>query len=105
MSKLSVITLSWDQLHLTKKFVVSLRSTAPEAELIIVDTGSQPDVPAYVRRVADHAVINNSNKGFAAGFNQGLSMAHGEVVVMINNDTVLPAGWLSPLLQTLQARR
>ena len=45
-------------------------------------------------------VLNVHNAGFATANNQALQMATGDYLVLLNNDTVSPRGWLSALLRT-----
>jgi GT2 family glycosyltransferase len=47
-------------------------------------------------------VINDRNTGFAAAVNQGVALTRGDVVVILNNDTVVPNGWQAPLLRHLE---
>ena len=97
----SIIALSWDEPYHTEKFVQSVRAnTDAPYELIIVDNGSRKDTQEYVRRAADKCVLNAENLGFAKGMNQGAKVARGHHLVFINNDTVVPPGWLSALLET-----
>lgn len=96
---LSIIVLQWDQLHLTRRCVDSIRAnTDVPYELIIVDNGSEQEARSYGERLADRFIGNSSNLGFAVGMNQGLSESQGEWVAFVNNDTVLPPGWASSLL-------
>ena len=63
---LSVVVLAWDNLDLTRAFVDSVRrNTDVGYELIIVDNGSQSEAAAYARDAADHAILNDENRGFA----------------------------------------
>jgi len=52
-------------------------------------------------RVLAHArvrvLLNGRNTGFAAACNQGLGLAGGENLVLLNNDTMVPPGWLPRL--------
>ncbi|HTI99453.1 MAG TPA: glycosyltransferase, partial [Dongiaceae bacterium] len=51
----------------------------------------------------NRSVIRNaSNRGFAAGNNQGLAIARGECVMLLNNDTVVTAGWLEGMFAVLE---
>lgn len=98
------MVLTWDQLHLTRRCIQSIRETTDEKyELIIVDNGSEPEARDYAQQAADIAVLNPSNVGFAAGCNQGLDKSSFPRVMFLNNDTTLPRGW-TRILHTLDAR-
>lgn len=102
--ELSVVVLAWDNLPYTRACVESIRRhTDVSYELIIVDNGSAPEAADYARAAADVAVLNDTNRGFAAGMNQGLAAASGRYVAFCNNDTVMPAAWASRLVQTADA--
>ena len=38
-------------------------------------------------------VANAQNLGFPAGANQGMRLARGKQILLLNNDTVVPPGW------------
>lgn len=98
---LSVIVLAWDQLDYTRRCVASIRSgTDVSYELIVVDNGSAEEAAAFASEAADVAILNDENRGFAVGMNQGLYAATGRHVAFVNNDTELPSGWSSLLLST-----
>lgn len=102
--RLSIIVLQWDQLHLTRACVESIRKcTDIPYELIIVDNGSEDEARSYAERSADRFIGNPNNFGFAAGMNQGLREARGEWVAFVNNDTELPAGWATSVLDAASA--
>ena len=46
-------------------------------------------------------LLNTENRGFASANNQGLDLSDGERLVLLNNDTVVPPGWLTRLLRHL----
>jgi GT2 family glycosyltransferase len=98
---LSVVVLAWDNLLYTQDFVETVRqNTDVPYELIIVDNGSEWEPANYARAAADVAVLNERNLGFAKGMNQGLRAARGKYVAFCNNDTRLPKGWASKLIET-----
>ena len=102
--KLSVITLSWDNLDYTKAFVKSIRShTTLSYELIIVDNGSKQETQKWVKGNADNSIIFQNNQGFSRGFNEGLKIAQGKYVMMANNDTEFPPNWDIKLIETMTA--
>jgi GT2 family glycosyltransferase len=77
--------------------------------LIVVDNASGDGTRSYLARLADtdarvRVLFNARNMGFAAACNQGLALAMGEHLVLLNNDTMVPPGWLEPLLSQLRER-
>src|SRR5206468_3038639 len=76
-------------------------------EVIVVDNGSSDGTPAFLRDLADRcpavrAVCNGDNRGFAAANNQGLAFVQGDVLVLLNNDTLVPPLWLRRLIDHLR---
>jgi glycosyltransferase involved in cell wall biosynthesis len=47
-------------------------------------------------------VFNADNLGFARANNQGLAIATGDVLILLNNDTLVPRGWLTRLVRHLE---
>ncbi|BBP58653.1 hypothetical protein PHLH4_22430 [Pseudomonas sp. St316] len=109
LPKVSVVVLTYNNLELTKACLDSLltQSQYPNLEIIAVDNHSSDQTPAYLTAWAkghpDRLVIlNPDNKGFAAGNNLGLAAASGDYLVVLNNDTVVTAGWIKGLIRHLQ---
>ncbi|WP_431494525.1 glycosyltransferase [Pseudomonas brassicacearum] len=107
--KVSVVVLTYNNLELTKACLDSLltQSQYPNLEIIVVDNHSSDQTPAYLTAWAkghpDRIVIlNPDNKGFSAGNNLGLAAASGDYLVVLNNDTVVTAGWIKGLIRHLQ---
>ena len=100
---LSVITLSFDNLDYTQKFVKSIKeNTQSDYELIIVDNGSKEDVQSWVQKTADKSILFKENKGFAKGFNAGIKIAKGKYIIMANNDTEFPKQWDIHILENFK---
>jgi glycosyltransferase involved in cell wall biosynthesis/GT2 family glycosyltransferase len=100
----SVVVPAWDNLPYTQLFVESVRQhTDVPYELVVVDNGSQWEAAHYAEAAADVSVMNATNLGFARGMNQGLEVARGSYVAFCNNDTILPPGWASKLIETAEA--
>jgi GT2 family glycosyltransferase len=79
----------------------------PGLEVIVVDNGSRDGTRELLAARAGRdglvVVSNEENRGFAPATNQGLERATGEIVVLLNDDTVVGPGWLSRLVAHLEA--
>ncbi len=73
-------------------------------ELIVVDNASVDGTADYLKTIAAqhanvHVQLNDTNRGYAGGNNDGIKLAQGQYVVLLNNDTLVPGGWLDRLLK------
>ena len=92
--KLSIITLTYNKLDYTKKYIESLYKYTQDFELIIVDNGSTDGTVEYLKSLPDiKLILNEENKGFSAGNNQGIKIAEGEYIGFLNNDILLYPDW------------
>ena len=104
----SIILLTHNQLEHTRRCLESIERYTPEPhELIVVDNASTDNTVPYLRDYqATHAgvrvIFNSTNRGFAAGNNQGLAVAKGQYVLLLNNDTVVTDGWLGRMLAVFE---
>lgn len=108
----TVIVVTIDNLVFTKLCLASvLANTAyPNLELYIVDNGSTDGTPEFLHQLATHhqaikILLNPENVGFGPANNQALAAASGERFVLLNNDTMVPPGWLSRLVHRLDDPR
>ena len=106
--RVSIIVLAHNQLEHTRRCVESLLAhTSVPFELILVDNGSIDGTASYFTELLAspanvRVIANRTNRGFAAGNNQGLALATGRQVLFLNNDTVVTQGWLGNMLKVLQ---
>lgn len=103
----SIVVLTYNQLEDgTRPCVESIfRHTRKEDfELILVDNASADGTPDYLRQVEKghdniKLVLNDRNKGYAGGNNDGMRIASGDFVILLNNDTLVTPNWLDLLLE------
>ncbi|AXA54494.1 glycosyltransferase [Pseudomonas thivervalensis] len=107
--KVSIVLVTYNNLNLTVQCVNSIlrNTTWPHYQLIVVDNGSEDGTRDYLERLRQEVpmakvILNPDNRGFAAANNQGLREADGEILLLLNNDTVVPGGWLDPLIMRLR---
>ena len=106
----SIIVPCWNQVEFTQQCMAALkRHTRPPWELIVVDNGSTDGTALYLAGVRDMAAVpvtvvsNTTNLGFPAAINEGLRLARGEYLVLLNNDVVVTDGWLDQLIALVNA--
>ncbi|HTG69440.1 MAG TPA: methyltransferase domain-containing protein [Candidatus Udaeobacter sp.] len=100
----SIILVTYNQLDYTKQCVESIRRHTQRScyELIIVDNGSTDGTEEWAKNESGIIVIaNGCNAGFPKGCNQGMAAASGDLLMMLNNDTIVTPGWLDGLKRGL----
>jgi GT2 family glycosyltransferase len=72
--------------------------------VVVIDNGSNDETGAWLKECEGITVISNDeNRGCAAAWNQGCKAARdADWVVVLNNDVLLPVGWLVRLLDAAQ---
>jgi GT2 family glycosyltransferase len=98
---LSIIIVSWNVQADLQQCLTSLQANADSPhEVIVVDNDSHDGTREYLASLSHvQAVCNDSNRGFAAANNQGLMIAEGtQWLLLLNPDTIVPAGALRELL-------
>ena len=111
VSMASIIIVTYNNFVLTKLCLESVfRNTDyPSYQVIVVDNHSIDGTSDYLKDLqAKHdnlmIILNDENRGFAKANNQGIEISSGEYMVLLNNDTIVPKGWLSRLLMHLKDR-
>jgi O-antigen biosynthesis protein len=102
--KTSIIVLTYNGLPYTRTCIESIRTYTPpnDYEIIVVDNGSTDGTVQWLRAQSDLQVIyNKENAGFPKGCNQGMAMAKGDNLLLLNNDTIVTSRWLDQLLTCL----
>lgn len=104
----SIIAVNFRQASLTVDFLKSLRQIDyPAVEVFLVDNGCRKDQSAFF---ASHypglrVLRSAENLGFAGGNNLAVKQAKGKYILLINNDTLVPPDFLSPMLQVMEERK
>lgn len=108
----SVIVVTYGGLPLTRRCLDSLLEgeTWPRFEVLVVDNASPDGTPEYLRAVAAgdtrvRVFFQEKNLGFPAANNVGIAQARGDVILLLNNDTVVPPGMIGRLVRTLERDR
>ncbi|MBN1341545.1 MAG: glycosyltransferase family 2 protein [Phycisphaerae bacterium] len=89
----SVIVVSWNTRALLRECLASVfdRAGPVRFEVIVVDNGSRDGSPDMVSQEFPRVrlIRNDENRGFAAANNQGIAVAGGRYVLLLNSDTTV----------------
>ena len=105
--KVLAVVLNWNGGELNLDCVASLLDQGLEQrDVVFVDNASTDgSVEQVVARFPDlRVLVNDENLGFGHGTNRGIDAAleaGADAVLLVNNDVVLPAGTLGPLVEAL----
>lgn len=89
----TIVIVNWNTRDLLCDCLGSIDRHAGElaVETIVIDNHSADDSVPMVRREFPHVrlIVNADNRGFAAANNQGIAIARGRYVLLLNSDTVV----------------
>jgi N-acetylglucosaminyl-diphospho-decaprenol L-rhamnosyltransferase len=122
LGTISAVVVTYESAACISECLASVRAALPDAELVVVDNGSQDDTVATVRAATPSAQVieTGENVGFGRACNTGAEAAGGSHVLFINPDSVLdevdrrrfedlltarPFGLVAPALEGEKDRR
>ena len=100
----SIIIVNYNGFRFLKQLLSSLAVlNYPRYEIIFVDNASKDESVSFVENEYPNVKIIKSkiNLGFAEGNNIGIEEAQGELIALINNDTVVDSDWLLHLVNAI----
>jgi GT2 family glycosyltransferase len=99
---LSVIVVTWNVRELARECLLALAAATKgiTSELIVVDNASSDGTAEMVAREFPQVTLlrNDANLGFARANNRGMEVAQGRYFVLLNSDTISPAGSLAAMV-------
>jgi len=106
--EISVIVVNWNTRDFLRECLDSLRPVLASVriEMVVIDNASTDGSQDMVRRDFPEAVLvsNTGNLGFAAANNQGIKLAKGKYLLLLNSDAVLLPGSLEQVWAAAEAR-
>jgi GT2 family glycosyltransferase/SAM-dependent methyltransferase len=105
----AVIIPVFNKVELTRDCLISIAKHYPEGispEVIVFDNASSDGTGAYLERAQSDfewlkVIRSKVNLGFAGACNKGAQLADADVVVFLNNDTIVLPGWLEKMLERI----
>ena len=104
--RVSIIIVNYNGREHLENCLRSLAANPPVTphEIVVVDNASTDDSVQAVRAFPGVRVIAlDENAGFSRGNNAGIRASQGSLVLLLNNDTLVPAGALDTLVAELEA--
>ncbi|MCS7282934.1 MAG: glycosyltransferase family 2 protein [Anaerolineae bacterium] len=102
MPDLSVLIVNWNVRDLLRRCLRSVLVNSPscQLEIIVVDNGSTDGSVEMVRTEFPQVLLiaNPDNRGFPAANNQGLAVARGRYVLLLNPDTEVVGNALETMI-------
>ena len=102
--ELSIVIVSYNARADLERCLASLHQPPPSVthEIIVIDNASSDSSAAAAREWSDVRVIESGgNRGFSAGNNIGIRASSGRALLLLNSDTIVPAGAIDGLMQVL----
>ena len=107
MPRVSVVIVTWNGLALLQRFLPSVLATDyADLEVVLADNASTDGSAEWVAQTFPSVKIvrHPENWFFCRGNNEAIPHTTGEYVCLLNNDVEVPAGWLTPLVETMKAQ-
>jgi GT2 family glycosyltransferase len=105
--RLSIVIVSFNTRQDLDRCLSSLAAAPPRVthEIVVVDNASQDGSPELVseRWPSVRLIERPDNAGFATANNAGIRATSGELILLLNSDTDVPAGAVDALVERLDA--
>lgn len=104
--KVSIVIITYNCRDLTRKCLNTLRDTVTiPHEIVILDNHSEDGVAEDLKSLTPpfRVILNQTRNRYAPNANQAAREARGEILCLLNNDTLLTPGWLEPMVELLES--
>ena len=104
--KAAVVILNWNGKKFLEQFLpVVIQHSKHIASIVVADNASSDDSIAFLKAHFPEIRIiqNQSNGGFAKGYNDALKLIDAEYYVLLNSDIEVTPRWLEPVLELMDA--
>ena len=103
LQKVAVVILNWNGKDFLEKFLPSVIAHSPIKSVYVADNASTDDSIKLLQTKFPevHIIINNSNGGFAKGYNDALKKIQAEYYVLLNSDVEVTTNWIDPIIKLM----
>lgn len=99
--KVAVAILNWNGQKLLQQFLPKVEKFSPEADIYLIDNGSDDNSIPYVKRHHPGIKIirNGKNYGPSEGYNEGLRRIKADIYCLLSSDVEVTEDWLKPVIE------
>ena len=108
MPKVAIVILNWNGEKFLKKFLpIVIQHSIDTAEIIVADNASSDDSVAFLNKNFPEIRIiqNNSNGGFAKGYNDALAHVNADYYILLNSDVEVTKNWITPIIELMESNK
>ncbi len=104
MEKLSIVILNYNGKNFLEKFLSTAIENSGDHEIIVADNCSTDDSVTFLKNNFPNIrlIINESNGGFAKGYNDALKQVESDYYLLLNSDIEVTPNWIDPLLKVMK---
>jgi len=106
MPSVAIVILNWNGKGFLQKFLPAVQaSTYPNRRVIVADNASTDDSIVFLQQhfPAVEIIRNETNEGFAKGYNSVLKKVQADYYVLLNSDVEVTPGWIEPVIRLMQS--
>jgi GT2 family glycosyltransferase len=103
--QVAIVILNWNGKFFLEKFLPEvIRHSSHIADIFVADNNSSDESVAFLRAKFPEVkiILNQSNLGFAGGYNEALKHIQSEYYILLNSDVEVTESWIEPLLDLMQ---
>ena len=104
--KVAIVILNWNGKEFLKQFLpVVIRHSKDIADIVVADNASADDSVEFLQTHFPEVRIiqNESNGGFAKGYNDALKQVEAEYYVLLNSDIEVTEHWIEPVIRLMDS--
>lgn len=106
LPQVAVVILNWNGRKFLEQFMPSVLATTYEnTRIIVADNYSTDDSVSFLQSAypAVEIIRNESNQGFAQGYNAALTRVNSDYYVLLNSDIEVTPGWIEPVISLMES--
>lgn len=100
MVDLSIVIISFNTEKLTREAILSVvkNTKGITYEIIVIDNNSRDGSVEMLKKLPVRLIANKDNRGFGQANNQGMKIAKGRYILLLNSDTLVKTDVLSEMI-------